>query len=167
MFLDVKKAHLTGKLREDEWAFVVLPTEAGGGVAPLRRWLYWMRPAAKAWEDDYAQNLRAAGYNRGHAAPTVFHEPVGDVSLVVHGDDVTARGPIEELNKLESTRKGRYDVNTRGRLGPEKNDCKEIKIQNRKVEWADKKVIYEADQKSPQTILRELGLGWQAKTPWR
>ena len=52
LFLDVKKAHLNGKLGEDEWAFVVLPSEAGSGVARLRRWLYGMRPAAKAWEED-------------------------------------------------------------------------------------------------------------------
>ncbi len=29
MFLDVKKAHLNGKLKEDEWAYVVLPPKPG------------------------------------------------------------------------------------------------------------------------------------------
>ncbi len=108
-------------------------TPRRGSVARLKRWLYGMRSAAKAWEDGCAKNLRAAEQNRGQAAPTVVHEPVGDVSLVVHCDDFTALGPIEELNKLESTMKGWCDVKTREKLGPEKNYCKEIKILNRKV----------------------------------
>ena len=71
-----------------------------------------MRPAAKAWEEDYAENLRAFGYVRGQTAPTVFQEPVGDVSLVVRGDDFTALGPIEELNQLEAKMKEWYEVKT-------------------------------------------------------
>ena len=39
MFVDVKKAHLNGKLKDDEFAHVQLPEEAGGGVGRLRRWL--------------------------------------------------------------------------------------------------------------------------------
>ena len=50
MFVDDKKAHLNGIVNEDEFAYVVLPQEAGGGVARLKRWLYGMRPAANAWE---------------------------------------------------------------------------------------------------------------------
>ena len=64
MFMDVKKAHLNGKVSEDEGAFVVLPPEAGGVVARLRRWLYGKRPAAKAWEEDYAANLQRVGFRR-------------------------------------------------------------------------------------------------------
>ena len=37
MFVDVKKAHLNGKLKDDEFAYVQLPEEAGGGVGRLRR----------------------------------------------------------------------------------------------------------------------------------
>ena len=72
LFMDVKKAHLNGKLGEDGWAFVVLPSEAGSGLARLRRWLYGMRPAAKAWEEDYGANLVKEGYNRGVAGPNRF-----------------------------------------------------------------------------------------------
>ena len=61
IFVDVKKAHLNGKLEEDEWAYVELPEEAGGGVGRLRRWLYGMRPAASAWERDYTENLTVEG----------------------------------------------------------------------------------------------------------
>ena len=61
MFIDIKEAHLNGKLAEDEYAYVQLPQEAGGGVARLRRWLHGMRQAASAWEEDYAKRLEEIG----------------------------------------------------------------------------------------------------------
>lgn len=40
MFADVQKAHLNGKVGEDEFAYVQLPAEVGRGVGRLKRWLY-------------------------------------------------------------------------------------------------------------------------------
>ncbi len=37
LFVDVKKAQSNGRAKDDEWAFVLLPAEAGGGVARLKR----------------------------------------------------------------------------------------------------------------------------------
>ncbi len=133
MLIDVKKAHLNEKVLEDEWAHVALPTEAGGGVARLRRWLYGMRPAARAWEEDYAAKLLAAGFRRGVSAPTVFWHPLTDVSIVVHGDGVMALGLETELRALEAEVKSWYKVKTRRMLGPDPGDDQEIKILNRKV----------------------------------
>ena len=48
MFIDAKKAHLSGHLKEDEYVRAQLPPEAGGGVARLRRWLYGVCPTAQA-----------------------------------------------------------------------------------------------------------------------
>ena len=88
--IDVKKAHLNGVVGGDEHAYIARPGCCAAGMCGrLRRWLYGMRPAAKAWEEDYAAKLVKEGYKRGVAAPTVFQEEVGDVSLVVHGDDFT------------------------------------------------------------------------------
>ena len=84
-FVDIKKAHLNGKLGEDEYAYVGLPPEAGGGVGRLKRWLYGMRPAASAWEEDYAAKLETIGFARGRSAPTVFINEVSGVRLVVWG----------------------------------------------------------------------------------
>ncbi len=72
MFIDVKKAHLNGMVPEGEWACVQLPAEAEGGIARLRSWLYGMPPAARAWEENYAEKLVEAGFRRGVSAPTVF-----------------------------------------------------------------------------------------------
>ena len=56
MFIDVKKAHLNGEVDDDDFAYITLLKEVGGGVERLRRWLHGMRPAASAWEEHYAAN---------------------------------------------------------------------------------------------------------------
>ena len=48
-----------------------------------------MRPAAQAWEEDYAERLNEAGLKRGMSAPTVFFNHETKVGLVVHGDGFT------------------------------------------------------------------------------
>ena len=65
MFVDVKNAHLSGRLKDFEFAFVSLPKEAGGGVGRLRRWLHGMRVAASAWEGDHVEHLSSEGFSRG------------------------------------------------------------------------------------------------------
>ncbi len=73
MFIDVEKAHLNGVVG-DERACVELPDEDAepGVCGRLNRWLYGTRPAASAWEKDYADRLEAIGFRKGMAAPTVF-----------------------------------------------------------------------------------------------
>ena len=46
MYIDVKKAHLNGEVDDDDFAYITLPKEVGGGVGRLRRWFDGMRPAA-------------------------------------------------------------------------------------------------------------------------
>ena len=80
MLIDVRKAHLNGKVPDDEHVYVELP---GAGDEPprcarLRRWLYGMRPAASAWEKDCAEKLEGEGFCRGASAPTVFHNAVDE-----------------------------------------------------------------------------------------
>ena len=64
MFIDVKKTHLKGFLKEDAFAYIELPPEARaeGRCGRLRRWIYGMRPAASAWEADYAEKLSGIGF---------------------------------------------------------------------------------------------------------
>jgi hypothetical protein len=72
--VDVKKAHLNGILKDHEHAYVGLPEQdyRPGQCGRLKRWLYGMRQAASAWEDDYATRLTNAGFVQGKSAPTVF-----------------------------------------------------------------------------------------------
>ncbi len=91
MFIDVKKAHLNGRVGEGVDVYIELPWEAGAGgkCGKLSKWLYGMRPAASAWEKDYCERFEAAGFRRGRAAPTVLTNPETGLRVVVHGDDST------------------------------------------------------------------------------
>ena len=86
MFIDVKKAHLNGKVPDDEFAFVKLPD---GKIWRLKRWLYGMRSAAQAWEEEYASKMIDIGFARGVSNSTVFHRQSTGCRCVVHGDDFT------------------------------------------------------------------------------
>ena len=44
MSIDVKKGPLSVKADDDDFAYIMLPKEVGGGVARLRRWLYGCGP---------------------------------------------------------------------------------------------------------------------------
>lgn len=72
MLIEVERAHSNGEVTGDEFAYIALPREAGGGVGRWKRWLYSMRPAASVWEDNCMAKLKEAGFERGRAAPTAF-----------------------------------------------------------------------------------------------
>ena len=80
----------------------------------MRR-LYGMRPAAQAWEKDFAAKLvHEAGFIRGRAASSVFYHPVTGIRLVVWGDDFTFLGRELDLKEvLDQTGKW-YAIKMRG-----------------------------------------------------
>ena len=114
LFVDVKKAHLNGKVPENEYVYVEAPegTSSPGKCWKLRRWLYGMRPAAHAWEIDYSNHLKGFGMSKGLSAPTVFYCEEKQLRCVVHGDDFTALGPKEELDKFEASMATRSSSST-------------------------------------------------------
>ena len=136
MFIDIKKAHLNGKVPEEEFVFVEDPTDPSGSRCwRLMIWLHGMRPAASAWEADYPIKLAEVGLAKGVANPTVFHNPVNDLRCVVHGDDFTFLGWEEDLEEMVKHLEKHYELKVRGVLGGEKGDDEEITILNRKVSW--------------------------------
>jgi hypothetical protein len=157
MFIDVKKAHLNGEVAEDEFAYVLLTKEAGGGVGRLRRWLYGMRPAASAWEDHYAEKLKGAGFVRGRAAPTSFVNPGTGVRVVVWGDDFTFLGREKHLKDMANKMAEWYEIKVRAMMGPDPGDDKEVRILNRVCRWEKDKITYVADDKHATRIMDELG----------
>ena len=163
MFIDVKKAHLNGKLRDDEFAYIRLPPEAGGGVARLRRWLYGMRPAAQAWERAYTEKLTKEGFVRGEASSVVFANPETEVRCVVWGDDFTFLGREADLKHMEKKMSEWYEIKVRGIVGPDPNDLKEIRILNRALRWTNNGIELEADGKHVKTIIKEMGLQAESK----
>ncbi len=47
-------------------------------------------------------------------------------------------------------------MKSRGRLGSERNDDKQIRILDRVVSWANEGIEYEADQRHADIIVRDL-----------
>ena len=53
---------------------------------------------------------------------------------------------------------GNFEVKFRGRLGPESDDDKAIRILNRVVYWSFEGIRYEPDQRHAEVITHELGV---------
>jgi len=122
-----------------------------------------MRPAARAWEEDYAGKLEDHGYKRGRSVPTVFHNEDKGMSGAVHGDDFTFLGYDEDLDELEALLKSWFELKVRGRLGPEENDDKEIVILGRTVTWDADGIRIKADTKHGESIKKYCGLDANSK----
>ena len=67
VFIDVKKAHLNGKVLDDIHALVRMFC---GRIWKLKRWIFRFRPAANAW--DFVEKLTGAGFEHGKSCPTVL-----------------------------------------------------------------------------------------------
>ena len=158
MFIDVKKAHLNSSC--DEVEFVYLPSEFAefGSVARLRRWLYGMRPAGKAWEEHYAQRLQEAGFARGVAAPTLFRCKATGVRVVVHGDDFAFLGTHAELVKMKDAMSSWYEIKFRGIMGSDSEDLREVTILGRTLGWTKDGIELEADARHRVELLAQFGL---------
>ncbi len=162
MLIDVKKAHLYGKC-DDPNAFVELPVEDPSednqdSVGKLNFWLYGMREAAQAWEEDYATKLKSIGFVRGVFAPTTFFCKKLRVRAVVHGDDFVFLGPGPALQQVRDHMQRWYELKVRSMLGPEPADDKQATILGRILRWGSTALTYEADPKHAKLLIEGLGL---------
>ena len=158
LFIDVRRAYFYAKSKRP--VFVQLPEEdaSEGQCGRLEVSMYGTRDAAANWEAEYTNALVEDGFNPGVSTPCAFYNPRRDLRCVVHGDDFTFLGTDEELNWIEKRFKERYEIKVRGRLGPEDKDDKSIRIINRIIEWRQEGIVYEADQRHAEIIIREMGL---------
>ena len=90
-----------------------------------------MRPAARAWEEDYAERMAGEGYVRGRSAATVFHNREKEARVVVHGDDFTFLAGEEELRRMATKMAEWCEIVVRAVLGPGGTDDKVVNILNR------------------------------------
>ena len=164
LFIDVRKAHLNPECHED--VYIELPQEAGaasGMCGKLNHWLYGFRPAAQAWENEYAKKLEEAGFARGKASPVVFWNPERDLSCVVHGDDFTFSGFHEDLIWIKGLMQEWFEIKVRAVMGPEDADDKEVNILGRTVRWKDWGIEYEADKRHRKVIIEYFGFNEKTK----
>jgi len=112
-----------------------------------------MRQAASAWERDYSDKLRALGFKKGSAAPTVFYCKLLGVRCVVHGDDFTFTGKRRDLFEIKRKLEESYELKMRAMLGDDAEDDKEITLLNRTLIWAHGSLTFEADPKHVREVL--------------
>ena len=160
LFVDAKKAHLNGKVPENEYVYVEAPegTSPPGKCWKLKRWLYGMRPAAHAWEIDYSNHLKGFGMSKGLSAPTVFYCEEKQLRCVVRGDDFAFLGWDKDLDDVVEHMKKAYELKVRGKMSGDPKDAQEITILNRKLTWKGNEMTYEADLKHVEKIIEEMGL---------
>ena len=76
----------------------------------------------------------------------------------VHGDAFTTAGPKAEFDWLETKFESQYELRKGGRLGPGRDDAKEILVFNRAIRWTEIGLEYEADPRQAERLLESLGL---------
>ena len=137
MFIDVKKAHLNGRLGPGDVVFVQLPGSPQGTRSRLKRWLYGMRQAASAWERDFVEKLAEIDIMSGKSSPVIFQGPKTCVRAVVHGDDFTFLGFETELQQVKRELQRSYQLKVRTARGDDAKDEKTVVILNRKLLWKE------------------------------
>ena len=157
--VDIKKAYFNGKPKRN--LYVRLPPELGlprGTLGKLMRCMYGTRDAGAIWEQCYVDCLVGMGFAQGLGSPCCFYHTEWQISVVVHGDDFTALGTDASLDKYEAGLKKSFECKMRGRLGVEAHDTKEIRLLNRIIRITDQGLLYEADPRHAELLMKAMNL---------
>ena len=127
-------------------------------VGKLVRCMYGTRDAGAIWENCYTTCLTNLGFEQGAASPCCFRHPEWGVSVVVHGDDFTALGTPEALSKYEAGMMKSFECKLKGRLGTGKDDLKQMRVLNRIVRITDDALLYEADPRHAEMLIKSFQL---------
>ena len=149
------------KDRENAPSFVELPAEdpdKGRLCGELLRHMYGTRPAADGWQEEYSTCLVRLGFVQGESSANVFHHLEKQIALSVHGDDLTATGPKDALDWYEAAIASEYEVKIHPRIGPGRQDAKEMRVLNRVITWHESHIEYEADPRQAERLVEECGL---------
>ena len=157
-FIDVRRAYFHAKVKRK--LYVQLPPEdyEPGMCGCLNKAMYGTRDAAQNWENEYIDFITSIGFIKGLSTPCVFYHKERNIRVVVHGDDFTVLAYNEGVMWFRQEIQKRYEVKLRGCIGSDKKDLKEMSILNRVIEWTSEGIIYEADQRHADIIIRDLGL---------
>ena len=96
------------------------------------------------------------GFVGGEASPCCFYTETGDVACVVHVGDLTFEGPPDALKTIAENMQMFWIINVRATLGPDASEDKEVSILNRVVRWTEDCLLYEADPRHVEKLLREV-----------
>ena len=157
--VDVRKAYFNGKPTRN--LYMAFPKEMGLApnlVGKLVRCAYGCRDAGHIWELCYRGALESMGFTTGAASPCCFFHPVWNVNVVVHGDDFTAMGTAEDLDRYEQELAKHFELKIRGRIGEGLEGPNEIRILNRCLKLTSKGLVYEADPRHVDLLVGAFNL---------
>ena len=86
------------------------------------------------------------------------------MSLVVHGDGFTALRVDESIDQLEAGLKASFEIKVCGRIG-QHLPLKEMRILNHIVTLTDKGILYEADPRHAELLVRNMAVSNSAASP--
>ena len=158
-FVDVRRAHFNGIPKRV--LYMAFPKKLGlpsHMVAKQDRCVYGTRDAGGIWEDTYRGALEDTGFTSGAASPCCFHHPERNISVVVHGDDVTAMGLDAGLDYYETELAKNFEFQIRGRLGEGGKGDDQLRIRNRIATITATGHTYEADPRHAHLLVESLGL---------
>ena len=158
--VDVRRAYFYAEASRE--VYISIPEEDRlpgdeNKVGRLRLSLYGTRDAAQNWQREYTRFLISLGFRRGRASPCNFWHEARDITLTCHGDDFFIVASDEELEWIITQLKRKYEIKSQ-KLGPRKEDLKEIRFLNRTVRWKREGIEYEPDQRHSDLLVRDLGL---------
>ena len=102
--------------------------------------------------------MSALEFSRGAATPCICFHSERDIRVVVHGDDFTILGHLEQMEWFTQRMESKSDIKYRGHIGPQRKDEKSMMILNSIDEWTEEGVVYESDQRHADIIVRDLSL---------
>ena len=118
----------------------------------------WNTKCSANWEYAYSELMKSVGFQQGKSSPCVFWHKEREIRCVVHGDDFNVLGWQSQLDWFQKKIKTKFLSKHRGRLGPGPSDLKRLRILNRIVEWSEKGIYYEGDQRHVEICLKEMGI---------
>ena len=161
--IDISRAYFNAKKDPSvNPTYVALPDEdedkAKGMCGLLQVHMYGTRAAAEGWHGEYSSFLESLGFRKGDASACVFRLASRNLITSVHGDDFTIAGPKSDIDWLKKQMEGKYELTETGRIGPGRDDGRELKVLNRIVRWGPEGLEYEADPRQGERLVADLGL---------
>ena len=132
-FIDVKRAYFHARARG--LVYVKLPEEDNqeGLCGRLNKAMHGTRDAVQNWEMEYVEFMESIGFRGGQSTPCIFWHKEKGIRAVIHGDDFSLLGISVALDWFRDKIQGKFEVKFRGRLGPDNEDDKAVRILNRIV----------------------------------
>ena len=100
--------------------------------------------------------LKANGFKTAMSSTCIFHHPVRDVMVFVHGDDFVSTAEGEDLEWFKSILETKFELKSKI-IGHDDGDEGSVKILNRIIIVTHEGFEYEPDLRHAELVIKDLG----------